>query len=466
MANSLKIKIGITVFSIFVIALVPLLQNKFFAPVTIKRWSTVSWNDFQGIPRPFSSYDASIGTAIYLDFDPITKRYFAYAGQNNIYSWVKNSDGDEGYLLNHEQYHFNITELHARRLNEYIADNPDATLNSIMLRLGSINIDLSTMQDQYDWETNHSTTIDKQRSWEYKIDSLLMLEKGWLTDNYSGAHVYLPNATDSSKGVINGVAYRFYGQYTYGMQLSLTSYQQSNVNLRKFGENVKYNIEKRAERLKRLSFDTVENFRIFAISEDTSNNTFYQMWLANDSYLYQLKTCHPNHTKDTTGYTQIANSFFNSFKVVNTENYWFGRGEALKSPIIVSTVSKINERGKNESRQECIQINRPGVHGFYKGPFFREDGSMFIAYDNVTHPDSLHHEDVLMIGKDLYRQSPIEGGQIFFVPRDRIPVGKFNLKFGYTLLEDSTRRCYRFYFKSIEVSPEDELANAVDREIL
>ncbi len=456
MANYLKIKIGIAASSIFVIVLVPLLQNKFFASATIKRWSNISWDDFQGIPRPFSSYDASIGTAIYLDYDPVTNRHFAYAGQNNIYSWANEEVSGSDYLLNHEQYHFNITELHARRLNKYIADNPDATLNSIMLRLGSINIDLNDMQNQYDWETDHSTILDKQRSWEYKIDSLLMLEKGWLTDKFSGARVYLPNATDSSKGVVGGVAYRLYAQYSYGMQLSLVSYQQSNVDLKVLRETIRHNIEKRAERVKRISIDTVDNFRLVTISEDTLRNTYYQAWLTNDSYLYQLKTRYPNDTGDTTGYIRIADSFINSFQVVDTENYWFAKAEALKSPVIISTVSKIDKQEKNQTTRNCIEIIRPGAHGFYKGPFFRDDGAMFIAYDYVAHPDSLHNEDMLIIGKDLYKQPPMSEGQIFFVPADKLPTERYNLKFGYTLLQDSTNSCYKLYHQNLEIVPASE----------
>src|SRR5690349_20589667 len=114
MANSLKIKIAIALFAICVLILIPLLENNFFARVTIKRWGKLTWDDFQGIPQPFSSYEASIGSAIFLEFDSAKGRYVAYAGQNNIRSWAKRSREEQAYLLNHEQFHFNITELHAR----------------------------------------------------------------------------------------------------------------------------------------------------------------------------------------------------------------------------------------------------------------------------------------------------------------------------------------------------------------
>ena len=156
---------------------IPLLQTKFFATVTVRRWGNLSWDDFQGIPQPFSSYEAQISSAIYLEYDSALARYVAYAGQNNVKSWAKRSPNTYlDYALNHEQYHFNLTELYARRLNDYVDENPGGSLLLYSLRLGSLNIDLKRMQRQYDQETNHSLVYDKQRGWEYRIDSLVMLK--------------------------------------------------------------------------------------------------------------------------------------------------------------------------------------------------------------------------------------------------------------------------------------------------
>jgi hypothetical protein len=232
MANPLKVKIGIAVFAILVLILIPLFQTKFFAPVTVKRWGKVSWSDFQGIPRLFSSYEAGISSSIYLEFDSVKGRYVAYAGQNNVQSWAKRSYEQQDYLLNHEQYHFNITELHARMLDEYIEENPDGTLDLYLLRLGSINIDLEKMQNQYDNETSHSLIYDRQSRWEYEIDSLLSLDGGWVTDYFSGARVFFPNTPDSTKGFADkNAGYRCYYLKKYGMQLAMFSYHMGNLEI-------------------------------------------------------------------------------------------------------------------------------------------------------------------------------------------------------------------------------------------
>jgi hypothetical protein len=451
MANSLKIKMGIAVFAISVLILIPLLETKFFAPVTIKRWGNVSWDDFQGIPQPFSSYEAGISSSIYLDYDSTKGRYVAYAGQNNVQSWAKRSREEQAYLLNHEQVHFNITELHARKLNDYIEENADGSLQLYLLRLGSINIDLRRMQRQYDEETNHSLVYDKQHRWEYRIDSLLMLKKGWLTDHFSGAQVYLTHPSDSSKGLIDGLPYRHYAQYTYGMRLSLASYQPSDINYRSIAEGIKKNVLKRSERLKSFSLDTANTFRVFVISEDSSNYTYYQLWVANNSYLYQLKTRYQNNTGDTTGYAQIASSFINSFRTIDTDNYWIEKSEHSTSPINFFTTTQRDEK-KDEGDQYCVRVGPSKQLGFYRGPFYRDDGAMFLAYDYLVHPDTLHFKDVLFLNKDWYSHTPTSKGQIYFVPAKNLPGENFNIKFGYILLQDSVNECYELHHQSLEVN--------------
>lgn len=457
MANSLKIKIGIAAFAILILVMIPLLETNFFAPVTVKRWGKLSWDDFQGIPQPFSTYEAGISSAIYIEYDSTRGRYVAYAGQNNVHSWARRSpNANLDYALNHEQYHFNITELHARMLNDYIEENPDGTLQLYLLRLGSLNIDLRRMQRQYDNETNHSLVYDKQRRWEYRIDSLLILQKGWLTDYFSGAQVYLTQPSDSSKGLVDGLPYRHYAQYTYGMQLSLASYQATDINYRSVTESIKRNIEKRSERLKLLSADTTNSFRVFTISEDSSNYTYYQLWVANDSYLYQVKTRYPNNTGDTTGYSEIASSFINSFRVVDTDKYWIDKLETSESPIILSSVSKRDKTKKDTNSRYCMHIGNPAKQGFYRGPFFRDDGAMLLAYDYLIHGDSLHYKDIMLVNKDWYSHAPSPQGQIYFVPADRIPTDKYDIQFGYILNQDSIKECYEFYHETLEVKPKNE----------
>jgi hypothetical protein len=176
--------------------------------------------------------------------------------------------------------------------------------------------------------------------------------------------------------------------------------------------------------------------------------------------LYQIKTRYPNNTGDTTGYTRIASSFINSFHVVNTDSYWISKLEASDSPIIFSTVSKRDEKKKDDDSRYCMHIGPSGRQGFYRGPLYRDDGAMFLAYDYLVHPDTLHYQDVLLLNKDWYSHTPTPEGQIYFVPNKNIPKEKYELKFGYILLEDSVNECYQFYHESLKIIPKiDEPAN-------
>jgi hypothetical protein len=451
MANSLKIKLGIAGVAILVLLLVPLLENKFFAPVTIKRFGKISWDDFQGIPPPFSSHQAAISSSIHLEYDSTKKKYVAYAGQHDVASWVRGSHEGQDYLLNHEQYHFNITELHARMLNDYIGKNPDGTLEEYLARLRLVEIDLRWMQRDYDNETDHSLIYDRQRLWEFRIDSLLRHQTGWLTDPYSGAQVYMPHPSDSSKGIINGIPYRSYLQNRYGMKLSIVSYQNPGISYRGQVQQIKRNLVNRAERVKTFTVDTTTLFRVFAISEDTSSYTSYQLWTTKGEYLYQCKAVFFNATGDTTGYSTIASSFISSFRVVETDDHWISKPESSDSKIIVTQVVKKADKRKMEEDEYCISIGPSTAAGFYRGPIYRDDGAILIAYEYLLHPDSLHYRDGVMLNEKWYWTKPGPTRQIFFVPTQHIPKGKFTIDFGYLLSQDSAKECYHYYYDRLEV---------------
>lgn len=454
MASLLKPKLGISVFSITILILIPLLESNFNAPVTIKRWSKLTWDDFQGFVQPLSKYEAVIASSVYLEYDSVHKRFHAYAGQNNIRSWAKRSRPDQDYELNHEQYHFNITELHARRLNHYIAENPGGSPYLYNLRHGSINIDLRKMQREYDSETDHSLIFDRQRRWEYRIDSLLVLDSGWVTDHFSGGKAFFPAKPKLVKGTFeNGTMHRGHRLSKYDMTLALYAYQNRNIDPALFGVNWPDIYANNAMKVKSVVSDTLEyGLKTLIIAEDTINYTDYSLWVYNDAYLYKAQARFPNNMGDTTGYAQIARSFINSFRIVDTDDYWIAKLESSDSPILLSTVSNRDENEKEQDTEYCMHVGPPSQPGFYRGPFYRDDGAMFLACDYIVHPDSLHYQDVMLLNKDWYSHTPTPHGQIYFVPAKNIPKQKFDIKFGYILLEDSVKDCYEFYHEKIEIT--------------
>jgi len=90
-------------------------------------------------------------------------------------SWVKSSEKND-YLLKHEQGHFDINEIYARRIRE--------ELKKIKFTLGNLNVvfknivakhfkELNATQELYDSETSHSKDKKKQEGWNIKISNQL-----------------------------------------------------------------------------------------------------------------------------------------------------------------------------------------------------------------------------------------------------------------------------------------------------
>lgn len=80
------------------------------------------------------------------------------------------------YILSHEQAHFDITELHARKLYEALYNyqyNPSTFKQDIGAIYERIVKEKEDMQNAYDGETDHSRRKRIQYDWLDKIDVML-----------------------------------------------------------------------------------------------------------------------------------------------------------------------------------------------------------------------------------------------------------------------------------------------------
>jgi hypothetical protein len=279
----------------------------------------------------------------------------------------------------------------------------------------------------------------------------LVLDSGWITDKFSGARAYLPSKPILSKGISKSQSrYRGYNLDKYGMSLTMMSLQNEL-----FDDSTIFRIintyPNRKDTLKAFTIEKGDNsLKASLFLRDSSNRNSYCVWIYNKKYLYNISATYPNNVGDTTGYYQIAMSYINSFSIVNTDSLWIAELENSSSPITYSNVNK-KEKSSRENTQYCLGIGKSEQRGFYRGPFFRDDGAMFLSYDHLVHADSLHYKDILLVNKDLYSFSPTPDGQIYFVPKSNIPNGKYRIDFGYILKKDSTKECYEFYHESLEV---------------
>lgn len=192
----------------------------------------------------------------------------------------------------------------------------------------------------------------------------------------------------------------------------------------------------------------------FTISNDTLGNTYSARWVYKDPYLYQLSAGYPNNdTNDTIGYTRNALSFLNSFQIGDTDRYWIEKRNSEPAPTF-STVSIIDKKEKDRKIDLCINVGNDQTLGFYRGPFFRGDGALIVAFDHLLHPDSLRSQDMMIIDDELYSFKPTPDGQTYFIPANKVPNKTFEIKVGYIPLHrDSSTACYKFYHQKLTVRP-------------
>ncbi|RLJ62567.1 hypothetical protein CLV86_2175 [Lacinutrix venerupis] len=147
----------------------------------------LKWSDFKGEPD-ISSHAAAV-TASGITFSySIEKSSIrgvtgfkakVFAHFYPEHSWCKKEVIND-HILNHEQFHFNITELHVRYLREDISKLKVS--NTVAKDLDKLhkqaNIDLSKMQNLYDTETNYSINKEEQAKWVTFVNTeLKRLEK-------------------------------------------------------------------------------------------------------------------------------------------------------------------------------------------------------------------------------------------------------------------------------------------------
>lgn len=146
-------------------------------------WSAekLTWEDYKADPEPKNTREAaSTSSGISYSWSYSTVNYIpdlSYVITTNFYpksSWVK-PDEKSVSLLAHEQLHFDITELHARKL--FKAFEAYVEMRNIRVDLQRIYSKIKSkhkkMQAHYDQDTNHGLDKVAQGKWREKIDAAL-----------------------------------------------------------------------------------------------------------------------------------------------------------------------------------------------------------------------------------------------------------------------------------------------------
>ncbi len=148
---------------------------------SILTWNTsykLSWSDFKA--KPHGETDAVALTASGITFEFSIRqtddnRILSFKTDVSAHFYTENSwykpELADHHVLGHEQLHFDITELHARKFRQSISQLK--TNQNIKRELQQLNKNnnkaLTAMQNAYDEQTDYSRTKETQAKWKLYI---------------------------------------------------------------------------------------------------------------------------------------------------------------------------------------------------------------------------------------------------------------------------------------------------------
>ena len=146
----------------------------------------LTWNDFRGVPDAGDSYVASTNSGMSFSFSykvvngNMTMEYEIFCNFYPELSWHK-PNLVSPYILQHEQTHFDISELYARKLRKAMeetsfSNNPKEEVNEVYQNMENSRQELQT---KYDFETDHSNNEPVEIQWRHFVANELKKYDSW-----------------------------------------------------------------------------------------------------------------------------------------------------------------------------------------------------------------------------------------------------------------------------------------------
>jgi hypothetical protein len=187
----------------FLLLLLPfhaLSQDRNEELVSWKPQQKLTWADYKAEPDPRS--DAAATTTTYLGIEyNINHQGFTYKiscrfSKNRSWGIHKTE-----YILSHEQGHFDIAEIFARKLHKELNDyafNKRTYQQDLKKIYERVMNEKEATQNLYDAETNHSINRKKQAEWLLKIDAMLIEYSDFADYTKSFTIITLPTSPGSA----------------------------------------------------------------------------------------------------------------------------------------------------------------------------------------------------------------------------------------------------------------------------
>ncbi|MDT0650769.1 DUF922 domain-containing protein [Autumnicola edwardsiae] len=134
----------------------------------------LTWSDFRGEPSSSSDFKASTNSGMSISWSlsksgnkVVLEDYEVIANFYPDQSWKKETIKKKEYILGHEQLHFDISELHARKLRKALAGyeggkNIQKDLTAIYRKYEKERV---RMQNMFDAESVHSRVEEEELKW-------------------------------------------------------------------------------------------------------------------------------------------------------------------------------------------------------------------------------------------------------------------------------------------------------------
>ena len=141
----------------------------------------LTWNEFKAPPKKNGSAVAVTASGITFEFSVketdariVSYEAHVYAHFYPHKSWYVKEESND-HILAHEQLHFDITELYARKFRKQIAQlKVSNNLKSELRALHEkINREVAIAQNTYDRESNNSLNKEFQAKWENHVKNEL-----------------------------------------------------------------------------------------------------------------------------------------------------------------------------------------------------------------------------------------------------------------------------------------------------
>ncbi len=147
------------------------IQKYFYSSLNYFSYSneTITWDNFTKTDSLKDGFAACIESDIFYRINKV----YNYTPATVIAQMDKKESKyilQTDNLLQHEYYHFKITEIVTNRLSKKLSKNHFINTEKAQLFIDYYYDTLRLMQKQYDFETNHNRNSEKQKEWEAKID--------------------------------------------------------------------------------------------------------------------------------------------------------------------------------------------------------------------------------------------------------------------------------------------------------